>query len=171
MMTSLSNAPKLPITVVAIDWHNHDLTRQALETTVRAINPQSILVISDRNLMMGAGWIETTVIDDYAKRDEILLKGLSDLVQTDYAITVTHEHAIRGITAWDPDFRNYDYIGHGGLTLRSRKFMESCLDNRIGMIPGWTEAQIIEHNRERLQQVYAVRFAPQEMAQKWAALV
>ena len=169
-MTSLSNAIKLPITVIAVDWHNHDLTRHALEQTVRAINPQSMLIISDKNFMPGAGWIETTVIDDYTKRDEIFLKGLSDLVETDYAITVTHDSMIQQIGAWDPDFRNYDYIESGGLTLRSRKFMESCLDPRIAMIPGCTESQVIETFRDRLQQVYGVRFAPAEITAKWAAL-
>lgn len=104
------------------------------------------------------------------------LKELPKYIKTDFCLVVQHDGFIINPDMWSDKFMEYDYIGapwpdnfinrvgNGGFSLRSKKFLQSCLDI-------FENEDILEHEDllacvHRYEQFSSagVKFAPVDLA-------
>lgn len=108
------------------------------------------------------------------------LMELPKYIETDFCLVIQHDGFIINPNLWTDEFLEYDYIGapwidnyvnrvgNGGFSLRSKKFLDSCLDI-------FENESIIEHE-DLLACVYkyneftkrGVKFAPVDLAIKFS---
>lgn len=104
------------------------------------------------------------------------LKELPKYIETDFCLVVQHDGFIINPDMWSDKFMEYDYIGapwpdnfanrvgNGGFSLRSKKFLQACLDI-------FENENILEHE-DLLACVYryeefskrGIKFAPVDLA-------
>lgn len=104
------------------------------------------------------------------------LKELPKYIETDFCLVVQHDGFIINPDMWSDKFMEYDYIGapwpdnfvnrvgNGGFSLRSKKFLQACLDI-------FENEDILEHE-DLLACVYryeefskrGIKFAPVDLA-------
>jgi hypothetical protein len=116
-------------------------------------------------------------ITDYSR---FMLTKLSGLTSGAHVLVVQWDGFIVHPECWDPAFLDFDYIGalwhrsagehrvgNGGFSLRSRKLIEAV--ERLAPSETHPEDAVIGHVlRDRLEHEFGIRFAPPELAQKFA---
>ena len=121
------------VTLVAIDSVAHDLTRLAIEDTLREIEPAEVIVFGDR-LFDRCGLVpcELRSFDDVAN---VLWRRVPYEVRTSHFLTVQYDGWVLDGEAWRPEWLDCDYIGapwwyrdgfnvgNGGFSLRSTAMM------------------------------------------------
>lgn len=173
------------ITLVAIDFAYHELTRRAIEISLPVIDPKEVVVISDQDLMPGSRWVPVNSMNSIAGVAELMLKWTWPLIDTDHAVFVQWDGMATRPDLWTDDFLNYDYIGapwpwqpegvnvgNGGFSLRSRKLLEVCGRDpavRLTAEEPIAEDNIIgQHCRPYLEARHGMRFAPTELAAQFS---
>ena len=172
------------ITVVAIDFLWHDLTRYAIEASLKNIDPAEVIIISDREILSGARHIIREPVTGMPEYANLMLKGVSEYINTSHALYVQWDGIANDRTQWNDAFLQYDYIGapwpwepegknigNGGFSLRSKRLLDACLDDRITLTEAdpVAEDKIIGNiNREYLEQSYAIKFAPTAVARRFS---
>lgn len=176
---------KKSITIVAIDYEHHELTRFAIEQTMKCVDVSAVLTISDKQILPGAGFIQTTPVNNLSQYNLIMLKGIADLIETDHALYVQWDGMANKADRWTDDFLKYDYIGapwpsepegrnvgNGGFSLRSRKMLTACLDHEVVLLPEHNYAQedasIGRNFRPLLEERYEVKYAPTHVASQFS---
>lgn len=173
------------ITLVAIDFLTHDLTRYAIEHSLKHIDPKEILIISDKEIMPGSRYIQHDPITEMPKYNMLMLKGVAEYINTEHAMYVQWDGIANDKTQWTDEFLKYDYIGapwpwepegrnigNGGFSLRSKRLLDACQDEQIKL----TEARnmvaednvIGSDNREFLETKYNIKFATTELAKRFS---
>ncbi len=176
----------LPVTVVAIEFKNYELTKRALDTTLRLLPAvKEVLVISDLDFYPGARFIHSPKIDNFREYNQLMLKGVAPYVTQGHALYVQYDSMVHQANAWQDKFLDYDYIGapwpnepegqnigNGGFSLRSAKLLQACLDEEIKLLPKYSfvsEDKCIGHDfRPLLESKYSIKFAPTDVAQKFS---
>lgn len=116
-------------------------------------------------------------IRDY---NRFMLHDLADHVQTDHVLVMQWDGFITSPTLWSPDFLDWDYIGapwyhggsagtvgNGGFSLRSRKLLTAIK----ALNPDAAEPEdmvICVALRAQLESEFDIRFAPLDVAQRFA---
>ena len=110
-----------------------------------------------------------------------VMKRLASHVDTDFVQLVQWDgYVIRG-EAWDDAFLGYDYIGarwwfhaasgydvgNGGFSFRSRRLLEATRDGDVTVTEAEDDA-ICRVHRRLLEARYGIRFAPGEVADRYA---
>lgn len=116
-------------------------------------------------------------VDEYSR---FILTSLVDHIETSHALLVQWDGFALDAGAWDDAFLEYDYIGapwpqfaapfnvgNGGFSLRSRRLMEALRDPRL-TLHGPEDVCICRTNRALLEDHYGLRFAPFEVAARFA---
>lgn len=132
---------KLPdVTLVAIDSVAHDLTRIAIEDTLRQIEPSECLIFTDRAEAFAiSGSVIHVVLAKLNSYDAVARALWHEVplhVRTSHFLTVQHDGWVLDGTAWRPEWLDCDYIGarwgwhgdglevgNGGFSLRSTAMM------------------------------------------------
>jgi hypothetical protein len=162
------------ITLVAIDFLWHDLTRYAIETSLKRVSISEIITISDREIISGAKFISHKPVNSLGEYANIMLKEVVDHVNTSHALYVQWDGMAYNKFCWDSQFLDYDYIGapwpfevetesvgNGGFSLRSKKLLEACRDNAIQLteeIPTSEDKLIGYKHRPYLEDKYNIKF-------------
>lgn len=176
----------LPITIVAIEFKNYELSSRALDTTLRLM-PQvkEVLVISDKDFYPGCRYVYHPGIKDFQEYNQLMLKGVAQHVTEGHALYVQYDSMVHQSNAWQDIFLDYDYIGapwpnepeginvgNGGFSLRSAKLLQACLDDKIVLLPKYnfiSEDKVIGNDfRPLLEAEYQIKFAPTQVAQKFS---
>ena len=156
------------VTLVAIDFKLHELTKRAIEISLRNFEPKEILVISDQEILPGAKTILRDPVSGMPEYANIMLKGVAEHINTNHALYVQWDGIAHNRNLWSDEFLKYDYIGapwpwqpegknigNGGFSLRSKKLLDICAnDNRISLTEQEPIAEdniIGQHNREYLE--------------------
>jgi hypothetical protein len=173
------------ITLVAIDFKTHDLTRRAIEICLSKADVGDVVVISDQDLIPGSRWIQREPTANFPEYSNIMLKGVAEHVNTSHAVYVQYDGMIWDPGYWNDKFMNYDYIGavwpwepegrnvgNGGFCLRSKKMLEACLDEQIQISAERNfiaeDASICIDHRPYLENKYDIKFAPSHMARQFS---
>ena len=173
------------LTIVAVDYEHHALTKFAIEQTLKCVDALHVLTISDKQIYEDAALIQTTPVHDLMTYNMIMLKGLADLIITDHILFVQWDGMANNKDMWSDDFLKYDYIGapwpnepkgkdvgNGGFSLRSRRLLEACVDDYVKLLPKYNYAQedacIGRDYRPFLEEKYKIQFAPFEVAAKFS---
>lgn len=169
------------ITIVAIDFAYHELTRRAIELSIPAIDPKEIIVISDRDFIPGSRWVPINSINSIGGVAELMLKWTWPLVDTDHAVFVQWDGIATRPDLWTDDFLKYDYIGapwpwqpegvnigNGGFSLRSRRLLEACgRDSAVKLTADEPIAEdniIGQHCRPYLESRHNIKFPSTQLA-------
>lgn len=176
----------LPVTIVAIEFKNYELTKRALDTTLRLMpKVKEVLVISDQDFYAGSRYIHTPKIKNFREYNQLMLKGVAQHVTSGHALYVQYDSMVHQNNAWQDAFLDYDYIGapwpnepegknigNGGFSLRSAKFLEACQDEEIQLLVKYSyisEDKCLGNDfRPLLESRYNMQFAPTVVAQKFS---
>lgn len=172
------------VTLVAIDFKLHELTKRAIEISLRNFEPKEILVISDQEIFPGAKTVHRGPVTGMAEYANIMLKGVAEYVNTDHALYVQWDGIAYNSNLWTDDFLKYDYIGapwpwqpegknigNGGFSLRSKKLLDICAnDNQVSLTnqePIAEDNIIGQHNRGYLESK-GIQFPTTEIAKQFS---
>ena len=111
-----------------------------------------------------------------------MLRGLAAHVATSHVLIVQWDGWVTHPAAWSAEFLEYDYagapwgrypdgmdVGNGGFSLRSRRLLHALQDERFALVPGVPEDELIGRVwRPALERDHAIRFAPSEVAGRFA---
>jgi hypothetical protein len=144
-----------------------------------------------RVCLFTSGWLPTVVLPGIdiveigpirsgAEYSEFVLRQLPGYIRTSHVLITQWDGFVLHPEAWTDEFLVHDYVGavwddqpesqcvgNGGFSLRSRRFMAAGLDPRITQFH--PEDQVMcRDQREFLQQVHGVSFAPPRLARRFA---
>lgn len=165
------------LTVVMTDGGYNALSRLALDSVLSHIAPARILIYSPQNFgPPGSDHVPTQI-----RSEEDALRTLQYKVPND--VTTSHYfylHWDSGVVAphlFDPAFLQYDYIGapwpwhstfdvgNGGFSIRSRRLAHVMATFPFEMRE---DENICRTHRKFLQAGYSIKFAPSELAARFA---
>lgn len=118
-------------------------------------------------------------IHNTADYSQLMLGGLVEHLLGTHLLVVQWDGLVLDPSRWDPAFLEYDYIGapwphipshpvgNGGFSLRSRRLLEALSDATLPRTHP-EDVCICVENRARLEQEYHVRFAPVDVARRFA---
>jgi glycosyltransferase involved in cell wall biosynthesis len=111
---------------------------------------------------------------------EFIIKQIYKWVDTTHMLIFQHDGFINNWQAWDNDWLQYDYIGapwhyndgmavgNGGFSLRSKRLMEIVAHDLNINILHPEDHHICRTYRKYLEKTYDIKFAPVEIAEKFA---
>lgn len=173
------------LTLVAIDFKTHELTKKALEHCLERVNPAEVIVISDQDILPGTRWIQQDPTPTFRDYNELMLKGVGQHIETSHALYVQYDGVVQYADRWDNAFLDYDYIGavwpwepegrnvgNGGFSLRSKKLLDACMDSEIQLSPARNyiaeDATLAIDHRALLESKYGIKFAPSDVARRFS---
>lgn len=172
------------VTLVAIEFQWHDLTKYALERSLENIQAKDVLIISDKEILPGARHIIRDPVANIAEYANIMLKGVNEHVTTGHALYVQWDGIANNKHAWTDEFLKYDYIGapwpwkpegqnvgNGGFSLRSKSMLEACQDPEVSLTKDEPVAEdniMCIQKRSYLETAHNIKFAPTTLAQQFS---
>lgn len=172
------------VTLVAIDFLTYDLTRYAIELSLRAFEPKEIVIISDREIYPGAKHVYHDQVAGMSEYANVMLKGTADHVNTDHALYVQWDGIAQRSNLWTDEFLEYDYIGapwpwrpegsnvgNGGFSLRSKRLLDICAtDAQVSLTAGEpiAEDNIIGQLQRGYLETKGIKFAPTSLAKQFS---
>jgi glycosyltransferase involved in cell wall biosynthesis len=113
---------------------------------------------------------------------DFCIKELYKHVDTTHLLIIQYDGYVKNWKAWDKDWLNYDYIGapwewytdgcqvgNGGFSLRSKRLMEIVATDPLFQTNNHPEDHVIcRTHRKYLETQYGIKFAPVEVARKFA---
>ena len=180
---------RLPgVTLCCVDSAYHDLAAKALRTTLSKCEFARCLFISDRDCgIAGVEFVPIERIASLAGYSNFMVHRLHEYIETDHVLVVQYDGFVLNSGAWDPAFLEYDYIGPavrlpgggaggiGGFSLRSRKLLAALRDDPAARTYDAARAPYAEDiaiccaMRRQLESAHGIRFAPGEVADRFAA--
>lgn len=129
------------------------------------------------------GRIATVAIDRLSSAEaysHFLLRSLVAHIATTHCLIVQWDGFVLDSSRWEPEFLSFDYIGapwpqfrdahvvgNGGFSLRSSRLLRACRDEAF--VAGHPEDVVIARtNRDLLERKYGLRFADQELAERFS---
>ena len=172
------------VTLCCVDCVNIPLALQAMQRSMAACEfPRAILFTSE-SVDAPAGIEIVTIPPIRSKREysQFLVKRMPQYIETSHLLVMQWDGFVVRPEVWDPRFLECDYIGapwpadlspvavgNGGFSLRSRKLLDALLD------PSFPEEAIVHedqaicvHFRDRLESEFGIRFAPADLAARFA---
>ena len=124
MVTSLTD-----VTVVVLDSVAHELSRAALDDTLKQITPREVCIWSDRDIYPSGQWFECE-LSTMRQVEETLWYLVPQRITTSHFLVIQWDGWVVNGSKWKPVWLNCDYIGapwwyktlnvgNGGFSLRS----------------------------------------------------
>lgn len=168
------------VTVICIDCYNYAGAAAALKKTLEQISPYKAIFLTDIDIEIEG--VEVKQIPSiYTKEQysEFCLKKLRHYFYTTHCLLIQHDGYVLDGNAWDNEFLKYDYIGapwlypdrnvgNGGFSLRSHR-LQMLMANDDFIKSSHPEDEVIGRlYRDYLEKKFNVKFAPQELAEKFS---
>lgn len=169
------------VTLVCVEGRHPDLALHSLRRCMARAEFGEVLLFGPAHTETGPQ-VRLVPIDgqirgiaDYSR---FLIEALPAYIRSDFVLVVQWDSFILDTQAWRPEFLDYDYIGapwphrpasggNGGFSLRSRRLLQAA--KALGMSQTHPEDYCIaELYKEPLEQEFGIRFAPCELAQRFA---
>jgi len=157
----------------------------AVLESLKHVAPAETILFSDVDYEFAAPNARTVKIDAIRTKEqysEFVIKKMLDYIpeSISHILVIQHDGYVLDGNAWRDEFLQYDYIGapwdykdsrnvgNGGFSLRSRWLM-FCVQNDPFITVLTPEDEIIcRLYRHYLEQKYAVKFAPEQLAHKFS---
>ncbi len=170
------------IGVIIADTLNYTLANNALQNTIKQIDPSHVLVYTDHETF-GNGYDKKiikkiTSIDDY---NELIIKKIADDIKLDHYLFIQYDGFAINKKFFDVEFLKYDYIGapwpqfemrnvgNGGFSLRSKRLIESAALLASKRTSGEAEDLFICRSiGEELENKFSIRFANSSVASQFS---
>lgn len=176
------------VTLACVDCVYHEHAANALRTSLARCDFGRALFLSDRDC--GVPGVEFAAIERIASREgysNFMIHRLHEHVRTSHVLVIQYDGFVLNPGAWDPAFLDYDYIGPavrfedgraggiGGFSLRSRRLLAALRDDP--QIQAYDAAKVNYPEdvaicwsfRNLLETRHGIRFAPGEVADRFAA--
>lgn len=176
------------VTLACIDSAYHGLAALALRASVAACRFADALFLSDRDCGVdGVRFVDVGRIASIQEYSNFMIHRLHEHVRTGHVLVVQYDGFVLDARAWDERFLDYDYIGPavrlpdgsaggiGGFSLRSRKLLQALRDDEeirrydANREPYAEDIAICCAFRRILETRHGIRFAPAEVADRFAA--
>jgi hypothetical protein len=167
-------------TLVCIDCRDYELAADALARCLeRARFPKAKWFTDAEVRVEGVETVRIGRLTSTAAYSRFVMKDLDRHVDTDFALLVQYDGYIVNAACWAADFLDYDYIGarwpaddwitvgNGGFSLRSKRLLRALQDPAIEPADP-EDIAICRTHRERLEDKYGIRFAPEEVAERFS---
>ncbi|MCV2354049.1 hypothetical protein LNV09_07705 [Paucibacter sp. B2R-40] len=176
-----SSKPQLSqVSLVCVETRRTQLARYALERCMAAASFKECLLLCTSRQALPAT-IEQVLIPPFSDMEgysSFMLKDIGDYFSGDFVLVVQWDGFILNADCWDDEFLQYDYIGapwphrpvavgNGGFSLRSRRLIEALKKIDIQQVHP-EDYVICELHREQLIKEHGIKFAPIELASKFA---
>jgi len=177
-----SSVLELPrVTLCCVDCVNHDLALTALQQCVESCTFGRALFVTDRHYDLdGLDCLRIAPLRSREDYSRFVIKELAAHVATDYVLLVQWDGFVVNPAAWREEFLDYDYIGarwpsrddgftvgNGGFSLRSRRLLHALQDPHVLPEP-LEDVAICRTFRPRLEHVHGIRFAPEDVADRFS---
>lgn len=169
------------VTLIAVDCVNYSLTIKSLRNCMDKCEFDRVVFLTDIDIKEEG--IEVIKIDRINSKEEysnFIIKYLYKYFETSHCLIVQHDGTILNSKCWNEDFKDYDYIGakwtytdgrnvgNGGFSLRSWD-LQNILGNDKNIIITSPEDECIGRlYRNYLENEYQVKFAPEEICDKFS---
>lgn len=172
------------LTLVLIEFQQYDLTKYAFEQTLEHCNPDEVLVVSDKDFIPGSRFVYRDPVVNYREYNKVMLKEVASHINQGHSLFAQWDGIAHNKDMWTDDFLKYDYIGapwfwrpegynvgNGGFSLRSKKLLDSLLDDRFQLADGdgFTEDSVIGfRGRPLLEREFDIKFPTAEAASQFS---
>lgn len=163
--------PHIPVTLIAIDTGPRvDLSTWALkQCTDRATFDSVKLLTHDLSQPHAVQIPRFEGVQGYSN---FVVRHLHEYFNTSHCLIVQWDGFILNPLAWQPRFLNFDYIGApygnwvgiGGFSLRSKRFMQIASKFRIHENAHPEDSFLSLKHRSEFEKGYQIRYAPPEVA-------
>jgi Protein of unknown function (DUF5672) len=173
------------VDICACSSVNLQLTARALTLSMAACDFGDAVLLSDIAI---AGPFRNVRIDRLASRADysaFVLKQLLLHTRAPFVLIVQWDGYVLDPRSWIPEFRRYDYVGakwpksiwrrhgmnvgNGGFSLRSRRLLEALAEPNFEVLTTINEDEYIcRLHRPLLESKYAIQFAPEAIADRFA---
>lgn len=171
------------ITLVIADTHNYGEAIASIKKSLNKIEPAKAKFLSDiqaYNPNLPFEIVKIPKIESKKDYSRFIIKELYKYFDTDFVLVTQHDGWVLDADAWDDEFLEYDYIGapwlypegnnmgNGGFSLRLKKLCQAlAVDDFI--IPSNPEDDCIcRMYRPYLEEKYGIKFAPEDLADKFS---
>lgn len=168
------------VTLASIDCVNPGAAISSLKKSLQQIIPFKTILFTNIDICIEGievVKIETLDIEGYS---HFVMKRLNSYIETDYVIIQQHDGYILSGDAWDESFYNYDYIGakwlykdqrnvgNGGFQLKSKMLLNILSEDDNIEICHPEDECTGRLYRNYLERMYNVKFATEEVADKFS---
>jgi hypothetical protein len=176
------------VTLCCIDCSYHELAAAALRHSLAGCAFAEALFFSDRDCGVdGVRFVPVERIGSSAEYSNFVVHRLHEYISSAHVLIVQYDGFVLNPSAWQHAFLQYDYlgatisinrrrlVGNGGFSLRSRKLLHALRDDEevrrydARRDPLSEDLAICDRYRPRLESRYGLRFAPEGLADAFAA--
>lgn len=175
---------KLPnVTLVIADTHNYGEAIQSIRKSQLKIEPAATKFLTDikaYNPKFPFEIVKIGKLDGKEAYSKFMIKELDNYFDTDFVLVTQHDGWVLDENAWTDEFFNYDYIGaswleregpnvgNGGFSLRSKKLQHILAVDPFIEPYHPEDNSICKLYRPYLEQKYGIKFAPEELADRFS---
>jgi hypothetical protein len=170
------------VTVCSISFLNVASSARALHLTMAQCEFSDAILFSPAPIEGAFRAVSIPNLNSLADYQIFLIKRLPALIETTFVLVVQWDGYVINPHAWNPSFREYDYIGarwphfsdgmtvgNGGFSLRSRKLLAALTDPRFTADGSINEDVLIcRAFRPVLEREFGIRFAPEGLADQFS---
>lgn len=171
------------VTLIAVDCINYSLTIKSLKECISKCKFDRVIFITDILLDLKGEGIEVIKIDRINNKkeySEFMCTQLYKHFHTIHCLIVQHDSVVLDENCWDENFKNYDCIGarwgyvdgrdvgNGGFALRSWKLQNILATDTFIDIYSPEDEIIGRLYRHYLEKKYDIKFAPNDVCDKFA---
>lgn len=176
--------PKLSnVTLCAIDCKNYGEAISAIKKSQYQCDFAKTLFLTDIKAYNPNLPFEIVKIDKIGSKEEysrFVIKELGKYIDTGFVLLIQHDGYVLNGESWDDEFLEYDYVGapwlytdgknvgNGGFSLRSKKLLKALSEDDFIQATNPEDQAIGRLYRDYLIKTYGVKFAPEEIADKFS---
>lgn len=171
------------ITMVIVDTVNYGGAINAIQKSLKQIEPARTIFFTDIDFNIDlpeVDIIKIPTIDSTVAYSRFIVQELWKHIDTEFVLIIQHDGYVLNGESWSDEFYNYGYLGspwlyvdgrnmgNGGFSLRSQK-LQSILGNDPEIRIWHPEDDITGRlYRHYLETKYRIRFAPDEIGDRFA---
>jgi hypothetical protein len=166
------------VTICAVDSVHVALTARALNLSTAQCRFADVILFSHARAEGAFRIVEIDKINSTAEYSTFCWKELPKWIGTPFVLIVQWDGYVVNPGAWDPVFREFDYIGarwpfvtdgmnvgNGGFSLRSQRFLSALLESRFKAHDAANADWLVCRTyRPALESEFGIRFAPGNIA-------
>jgi len=170
------------VTVCAVDSLNPRLAARALEISSAHCDFGDVVLFTHEEIATKARIVRTPHIASREQYSDFVLKQVIQHIRTPWVLLIQWDGYVVDPSAWRAEFLDYDYIGarwpwctdgmsvgNGGFSLRSAKLMRLLASDAFPLSEAvWEDELIARHFRPILEREHGIRFAPEDVADRFS---
>ena len=170
------------VTLIACDTQSPGRALASLKKSLTQIKPARTILFTNVILSAkdGIGVILIPTLRSKEEYSRWILHQLYEHITTDFVLITQHDSWVLDGDQWDDSFMDYDYIGapwletdgfavgNGGFSLRSKRLIDVAPTDNSIFATHPEDNVLCKIYRPHLERVYGLKWAPVELAEKFA---